>query len=267
MVQYQVTVTMSQATLAALSGSDAILYAFRVVQSDDGAARPLLWMQVRYSLSSYVTWQDGYQAYTSLSPVTPGQQVRVVFSASIGPGEVLRVEAGGSGTVTQDGSPGEIRIHNTTVTPWTCGISARDGAWAPFCAFPLHGGNLQAVTPLQKVLLMFASRDVSPGTVIGDFYASARVATAATLYTPGILINLSGEPQRQVAFDIDTGWSWGGYIWARTVPAGANLIPLLIESPKPAAETRETGSRLERPGESGGDTGAVGGERSLRGDK
>src|SRR5260370_993515 len=99
---------------------------------------------------------------------------------------------------------------------------------APFCAFPLYGNSLQVVVPLGKILLMFSSQPVAPGTVIDDFYAPA-----VRSFSSGVLIDLAAENQPSLGYDINAGWSWGGFSWAQEVPAGTGLVPLLIEQPQP----------------------------------
>jgi len=188
----------------------------------------VLWRRVPYSTSTHVGWRDGCQAYTSGSPITGGEQVRVGFSAAIDVGQVLRVLPGGIGLVCSDGHAGAVAILNTTSTMFTCGISGgTDSEPAPYCAFPLYGNHLQTLVPLGKILLMFATREVAPGTVVEHFYDAAR-----TSFGPGVLIDLTGATQRALTYDINTGWSWGGYTWARTIPPGTDLVPLLIERPE-----------------------------------
>jgi len=89
----------------------------------------------------------------------------------------------------------------------------------PLCAFPLFGNNMDVIIPIEKVLLMFSTTPVNTGTVIEQSYGS------------GLLIDLTAENHRSVGYDINKGWSWGGYSWAQSVPPSAELVPLLIEPP------------------------------------
>ena len=227
-MQYLVTINMSQETVTRLVSSGYVLQVFRAVQASDLAGRPLLWMSPAYSAETDVTWNDGYDAYTSPSPITAGTQLTIGFSAAIEAGQLLEVSAGGVGEVTSAGHAGALSILNTISTYFTCGIGggAASSDPAPFCAFPLYGNNLQRVVPLEKVLLMFSTEALTPGTVIDDSYA-----VALTAYGPGLLVDVAGATQRALSYDVNDGWSGGGYNWAQQVPAGTGLVPLLIEQP------------------------------------
>jgi hypothetical protein len=227
MTLYQVTVTMAPATVTALVDSGCSLYVLRAVESADLAGRPLLWMSAGYSVNTYVTWQDNYDGVTSPDMISAGQRVAAGFSAALDIGQLLGVQAGGIGYVSSAGQPGALSILNTTSTYFTCGIGAGTGtAAAPFCAFPLYGNNIQVVVPLQKILLVFASQVIPPGTVIDNTYVKALTSSG-----PGVLIDLTSASQRALSYDVNGGWTWGGYAWAQMVPADSNLVPLLIERP------------------------------------
>jgi hypothetical protein len=243
----QVTIGMSASTVSALGASGSVLYGFKAVRNSDLAARPLVWtLSQSYSVTTVVSWQESYGAYTSASPIVAGGQVAVGFESGIDLGQTLEVEAGGIGVVVDGGQPLAISILNQTSTPFTCGLAQPAGGAsstpAPVCACPLYGNNLQIVTPLEKVLLMFSTDVLSLGTVIGStlgsassqgFQAAERRAggTVLAAASQGIFIDLTTDPIRSVTYDLNAGWSWGGYSWAQPVAANANLVPLLIEGP------------------------------------
>jgi hypothetical protein len=228
MSEFQVTITMATATVSALITSGCLLDAFRAVQNSDLAGRPLLWQQPPYSATTQIGWDDGYAAYTSESPIQNGTPVSVGFSAPVTVGQQLEVTTGGIGQVTAGGYPDAISILNTTTTPYTCGIGGGVGdAPAPYCAFPLYGKTLQVITPLQQILLLFSTAPITPGTVVSTL--GAPQSAALTTAGPGILIDLDTANQRTVNYDINTGWSWGGYSWAQEILAGTDLEPLLIQ--------------------------------------
>jgi hypothetical protein len=236
MKEYSVTVGMSEATAAALHRSGSSLQVFRVVRSSDRAARPLLWRrQDSYAVWNQITWSEGLNAYTSSTRVEAGAVVTAGFYAPVRTGDVLRVDANGVGTVTTDGDPSAVTVQNEANAYFTCGIGGDGpGAPEPFCAFPLYGGNQQAIIPTQKVMLRFSAEAIRPGTVIGGRPAGpadgAGEDRSVTSTSPGVLVDLSDKPDHEVTYDINNGWSWGGYAWARHVPAGADLVPLLIEA-------------------------------------
>jgi hypothetical protein len=243
MTEYQVTVTMSPETVAALDRSGSNLYVFRAVQADDRAGLPVVWMRPPYSARTYVVWQHGHNAYTASCPVEAGQPVQPGFVAAIEEGQLLSVHGGGTGTVSWDGHPGTISVHNTTATYFTCGIGCGDihSGGSPYCAFPLYGNNLQVVVPLQKILLMFSTLVIAPGTIIDDFYARAQMS-----FGPGVMIELVTATERALSYDINNGWAWGGYNWAQQIAAGTDLVPLLIEDREPAA-THLSSTRRSSP--------------------
>jgi hypothetical protein len=226
----RVKITMSTTTVKALVASNNYLYASLAVRSSDTAGRPLIWQQNQsYSANTIISW-DGYQAYTSSNQILEQTVINVGFYADIAPGQVLSVGTGGIGTVGAGGPPGDVSILNTTKTQFTCGLSRGDqeGSFLPYCAFPLYGSNLQQITPLDKVLLTFSTEPLPPGTVIGSALGSPGVVRLAS-YTPSLLVDLNGVSQRDVTYDLNAGWSWGGSTWAQLIPAGADLVPLLIE--------------------------------------
>jgi hypothetical protein len=230
---YEIDITMSAATVTALVNGNYNMYGFKAVQAAQGGGAPLVWFQLPntgYSTLTKVMWAVQYQAYTSNSSIISGGEVDASFAAAIDLGQTLNVQAGGIGDVTSGGPAQAISVYNTTKTQFTCGISqeAADGSTNPMCAFPLYGQQLDVIAPIEKVLLTFSTLPVNTGTVIEQAYA------------PGILVDLTSSNQRSVSYDINEGWSWGGYSWAQSVAANEDLIPLLIETAGFAAKTSIT---------------------------
>lgn len=227
-MDYRVTVTMDATTAAELSASGNALSVYRAVTATDPAARPVVWASIPFSTTTQISWTDQWCAYTSTSGIVAGERVTAGFSVAIEAGQTLQVGAAGLGTVVDGGAPAAICVHNTTDTAYTCGVScAAGGDASPFCVLPLHGQNLQSITPLQTVLLQFTNRAAAVGTIIDD--TVGRRPRVAYTYTPGYLVELAPDAaDRRVGFDIDTGWSNAGGGWARTVPADASLTRLLI---------------------------------------
>lgn len=225
---YQVIVTMTPDTVTKLVSGLYKLYGFKAIQSSQGGGLPLVWFGTdTYSGTTEVGWEAQYQAYTSSSEIVPNHQVVVGFSADIKLGQTLNVAAGGIGTVVTGGRPTAISIQNTTTTPFTCGISEMTaGSAKPICAFPLYGHIMDDFTPLEKLLLIFSTNQMKTGTALDYIYDQFTLAS----YSPGIFIDLTNAQQRAVNFDINQGWSWGGYVWAKQIPSKSNLVPLLIEN-------------------------------------
>lgn len=224
---YQVTINMSLQSVQTLIQLGYQLYGFKAVQTSSGGGAPTVWFNTtNFSTLTQVGWTEQYQAYTSNTVnFGPNTRIQATFSANIGLGQILQVGAGGGGPVVGGGVKGAVSIFNTVQQRFTCGINQMqnvNGASVatPLCAFPLLGNGLDVIAPIQKVLLTFSTQPVNTGTVI--FQA----------YSPGILIDLTSSQQRTVNYDAEAGvWSWGGFNWAQSIPASANLIPLLIESP------------------------------------
>jgi hypothetical protein len=216
-VARQVIITMSPATVDALFDSGYFLYGFKAVGAWDKAGVPLVWLRTQgYSLSTVVAWQERYEAYTS--PSTP---VQAIASYPIALDQTLCVEhPSGTGTVIQGGAPGAISIENRTATPFACGISQPvNGGFAPLCQLPLYGRDRRTFTPLARVLLLFSAQPRPPGTI------------ARTADGPGVLIDFGDVSTREVTFDVNTGWRWGGGVWAHEVGVGADIVPLLVVPP------------------------------------
>ena len=224
---YQVTITMTPETVTKLDNGNYTLYGFTAVQSSDDAGRPLVWFKRdTYSTSTIVGWQAQYQAYTSHNPIIANRQIVPGFSININRGQTLKVVAGGTGTVVSEGPSTAISIYNTTQSEFTCGISeVVGGTDQPLCAFPLYGSQMDYITPLQKLLLMFSTNQIKTGTVINYMYGYNYLTTQS----PGIFIDLASANERAVNFHINEGWSWGGSVWAIQIPPNADLVPLLIE--------------------------------------
>lgn len=218
---YGVTITMSASTVTNLINGNFNLYGFKAVQTTQSGGAPLVWFKtLNYSTTTAVSWQEQYQAYTSNSSIIANGQIIASNSNNINLGQTMNVATGGIGTVVNDGTDLAISILNQTTTQYTCGISqtATDGSMNPLCAFPLYGGNMDVMAPIEKILLMFSSNQINTGTVIQK------------AYSPGIFIDLTANNNVNVAYDLNTGWSWGGYSWAQSVTANAAMSPLLIQS-------------------------------------
>lgn len=218
---YSIQISMPQATVAALGQGGYQLYAFKGVQTTVGGGSPVVWFSTNvFSLNTTIDWAEQYQAYTSLSQIVPNGQIvaSAAYDASLG--QTLDVTGStGIGQMVNGGTSTAISINNQTSTQMACGISeVVDGTSSPLCVFPLYGNNMDVMAPIEKVLLMFSTLPVNTGTVV--FQA----------YSQGVLIDLTGQNSRQVNYDINKGWSWGGGAWGTIVPAQAELVPLLITS-------------------------------------
>lgn len=221
MANFEVQISMDAATVEALQNGNFSLYGFKAVQTNQGGGAPLVWFKSQnISLTTQVAWQTQYQAYVSNSAIIPNGTITASNEVDIDLGQTWQVQQTGDGPVVDGGPARAISILNESSRPWTTGISqVVDGAANPLCAFPLYGHSLDVIAPIEKVLLTFATEQVNTGTVIFQSFSQS------------ILIDLTSANQRNVTFNINNGWSWGGFNWGRTVPASTDLVPFLIESP------------------------------------
>jgi len=218
----RVTIAMTAGSADALAASGFELVAFKASGSWDRAGVPLVWLRtMRYSLTTVVTWQRQYQAYTATHEDVPSATIEASAAYDIAPGQVLEVrQPTGTGRVVLGGAPDAISIHNLTMTQFTCGISQRLGTRAAtISAFPLYGTGLVAVVPLERVLLVFTTAPLDPGTP---------VQTSPGL---GLLVDLGDTAARSVTYDINTGWSWGAEPWASEVLPAEDIVSRLIVVP------------------------------------
>lgn len=221
---YQVTIAMAQPTVEALANSGYYLYVFKAIGGSDKAGLPLVWFRTQhYALNTVIQWEEQYFAYTSFTPLASPTPISIGASYSIAPGQILNVQTQGLGVINDGDQPGALEIDNETMSPFTCGISqphhiaGDEDAPTPICAFPLYGLHSQIFTPVAKVLLLFATDSVAPGTPV------------ETAFSAGVLIDLADANARAVSYDINKGWSWGSSVWAKPVADQTPLHPLLIE--------------------------------------
>jgi hypothetical protein len=222
--EYTVTISLDETTINDLVTGNFKLYGFKAVQTSQGGGAPLVWFATQnFMAETVVDWEEHYQAFTSLSQIISGGKIVASSPYDITLDQTLNVAANGVGTVVEGGTPLAISINNTTNTQFTCGVSEmQGGSPLPLCAFPLFGNSLDVIAPIEKVLFMFSTVPVNTGTVIEQAYSQ------------GILIDLTGDNQRSVSYNINKGWDWGGFSWGQAIPANANLVPLLIEAPTDA---------------------------------
>ncbi|KOG85193.1 hypothetical protein [Streptomyces varsoviensis] len=230
---YSISIEMDDATTNRLREGGFRLYGFRGVRSSSSNGRPLVWFSsLGYMTATEISWAPQLKAFTSHSQIIPDGRVTASNSYNIELGQTLEVKSiTGTGTVSPDGLQGAVSVYNETSTEFTTGISQRSdvgdtSSFNPLCAFPLFGGNINVFTPVEKVLLFFASDSINTGTVIERAFA------------PGLLIDVTGVGHRSVQYHINTGWS-PSEIWARKISARDNIVPLLVESPNELAHDAE----------------------------
>ncbi len=221
---YAVSFTMSQATVQALQGYSLVV--FKGVQGPNatpGSAVPLAWIvSDTFGLNTDIKWEEDYSAYTSTAQIVPGGTITASNPVSIDIGETYNVDASGTGPVTEAGQSNAITIQNTSTTQFVCGLAqtpAGSTVANAICAFTLHGQMADVMIPEEKIFMMFVSATVDTGKVFEKSIG------------PGLLVDLTGVEKRSgIAFDINSGWSWGGFSWAKGYQASSDLVPLLIDN-------------------------------------
>lgn len=222
MTERKITIQMDQKTVENLVDSGFSLYAFKAVKSSIKGGAPLVWFQTtNYSTKTDIRYETNYSAFTSkVTHLKDGTEVTASATYGVDLGDVLNVtSSAGMGDVTREGEAGTISILNKTNTQFTCGISQESSEGSTqLCALPLFGNNLDVMVPIEKVLLTFATNSVDTGSVIYRAYA------------PSLMVDLTGETERTVTYDLNRNWQANAEGWARRIPVNADLVPLLIES-------------------------------------
>lgn len=222
---FSVTISMEQPTVEKLTQQNQHLLAFKAVAaSDPDGGLPVVWFATDvFGLNTFISWNESFQAYTSISQIVPRGRIVASNPYDIDLGQVLEVTSdAGTGVVKNEGIAEWISIENQVMKSFTCGVSMESAetqgppVFAPICAFPLNGKSTVALQPVSKLLLVFAQEPVNTGTVIERSTSE------------GLLLTFGGMNDRTVKYDIDKGWDWGGEIWGQPIPSG-DITKALIQ--------------------------------------
>jgi hypothetical protein len=205
-----IDLALPQDTVQALAAGGYRLCLFKAVTCDLHGGRPLVWAATTaYRTSMTLDWDDGPYGYAATDEPGDGTVVRGSDQQRTELGGI--VDVGGNAVTTADPRPGDPRfvtVLNTTTGPFTCGLAESaplgGGAPAPYCAFPLYGGNLVFLAPLPRVALAFTSLPLAAGEAV------------RYVVGPTVLVDLDRTAgPAALGYDIDRGWSWRG---PQTVP-------------------------------------------------
>lgn len=219
MANFSVNIAISQENVTTLKQQGFKLFGFKAVNVSVQGGSPVIWFETnQYLASTDVKWEEKYQAYISQdTQISPQTVIQASNSADIDLGQTMTISTTGSLNVTKDGSTNAVSVVADTGVSWTTGLNQLvDGVPKPLCAVPILSGFLDQFVPINKVLLMFATRPFVSGTVI------------VQAFSPGILVDLTGVGSRKISFDIAKGWGPTEQTWVKSVPVNANLTPLLI---------------------------------------
>jgi len=219
---YSITIDMSQDTVNNLAQYGYYLYAFKAVGSSISGGQPTVWVQTQnFSLTTNVTWEEQFSAYTSTNTnLSDGTKITASATYPINLGSVLQVTSStGTGSVVTSGIAGAIEIQSQVNNQFTCGIGQTSSAGTNIlCALPLFGNNIDAIQPIEKVLLTFATKAMNTGTVVYQAFA------------PALLVDMTGATgnARTVSYDLNSNWQANTAGWATQYAASTQLAPLLI---------------------------------------
>jgi hypothetical protein len=220
---YQIFLQMNAATVSSLYASGFVLWAMVPIQCSDKAALPTAWQRVQnYLENTTLSWSLDVLGYTSLTPLQAGATVVPGFSAPIKLGQVLNVADGGVGKVSSNGIPGTVAFVNSVATQFTCGLALPvNNSPVPIGAAPLYGNNVQFMAPTSQVFLMFSNRPTTPGEIVVTSSGPGMLADFAVANAQTLTVN----------YDINAGWTWGGFAWGSACPPLSNLQQLLVQPP------------------------------------
>lgn len=209
---YQVTISVSNESLQALSSGGFSLCALKAIATTAGGGQPLYWQVTKQLANSMsVQWASQYAAYTSRQT----SDINIISMVPIDYGQIANLP---DGTVTEGGLADAMSMLNQSNAQYTCGLAGGMAqSLSPIAAFPLYGYMMNAYAPIEKVLLMFTTYPAAPGV------------TAARSYAQGLLVDLTSATSREVSYDFNSGWSWGEAAWGEIVPPNALLAPVLIQ--------------------------------------
>lgn len=226
MANYEININLLDGTAQKLLAGGYSLYAFKGVKGPKGGM-PMVWFKTRNFLANVsVKWSEVYGAYISnhevLKPNVTVTAQKTFDNVDLG--QIVTIQnAGGDGDVTKGGEAGAITISNNSGIPFTTGISQRNeqGGVMPMCAFPLHGMDTDVITPLEKVLLIFATKSVNTGTVIKQAFGE------------GLMLDMTTKADMPVSvtYEIDKGWDCGTQTICTQIDNEQDVIHHLIVSP------------------------------------
>lgn len=238
MATFNTTVVISPADVAFLKENKYSLYGFKAVEGS-GTGQPTVWFKLATNTlltNTQITWQEKYQGYNSLSQVS--ENVQIVASNTIGTdlGQIITIDTNGNLTGSSNGPSSAITFSNLSQQRFTVGINQLvNGESNILCAFPITGsGSARMITPITKIVLIFATDTINTGTVITKAMSS------------GAFIDLTGTTSRTVNYSVDLGWSASNSpTWISNFNAMTNMADMLIESSNDAEKAITAKNREE----------------------
>lgn len=226
MASFQITISISSADINILKEQGQSLYFFKAVQAS-GNGGITVWSKISTSDllgTNRLAWTDDYEAYNSISDIKNNSQIMPGNTLTIQLGNVILIDSSGNLSITSDVYEGCISYVNSASKVYTVGYIQTDNV---ACAFQINGGNSSRImAPVNKVALIFATDNITVGTVITKAMSS------------GVLIDMNGATNnsRTVNYKTTDGWTSNTENWATNFAAFTELSTLLIEEPHEAWE-------------------------------
>ncbi len=221
---YKVQVKLDDTTLSALNAQQLQLQVFKGVKSSSSPASAASTVWIAFDTFSSVvdiSWQETFGGYiVNKEPIT-GATVQIGNQKNMDLGTVMTLNPDGTTTLsTNNGVSGAVVISNKQdVGGWFCGMtqSVNGGAPTAICSFPLNGNFSDIMMPYESLVLVFASPQVSTGTVVEETISQSVTVTLS-----------GGTPSAVLAFDINKGWNTNGNPYAVINTSSINLASTLI---------------------------------------
>ncbi len=225
---FEISITMSPATVEALNESGSALLALLGVYGADRTGEPTAWLRTTpVETRTVIALNDVLSAYLEKNLATG--VVRESRPITLGQGFI--VPASGQPTVQQGVVPGWVSIVNKGTDVWTSGLGAGPES-LPIVAFTLHGNNALFIRPSWRVFLMLSPEPVPASGIVDR-------ATG-----PGVLVDLGATSPVNLGYDIDQGWSWQSPVEAQAVAPTTLLQPLLVQVPPDPPDAAALVARL-----------------------
>lgn len=218
---YEVDISLDNATLAALNSGWQMQVYKGVKTSNPGGALPTVWYTVsKFSSLVKTLWSESYGGYFSDSTVASGVTVDIQTQDPMNAGDVINLNADGSSSVsTTGGVPNAFAFTSDKAETWTSGllVAPEGEPLAPCCAFPQYGSVGNVIEPYEKVLILFTQDQLDTGAVV----ETAVSTSVSIILSPSM-------PTAAVSYDINSGWNTNGNPQAAVNPMNFTLAPELI---------------------------------------
>ncbi|MBO9585858.1 MAG: hypothetical protein J7574_16965 [Flavobacterium sp.] len=239
------TINLSQETVEILNQGNFTLCCFIASKSDNAlSCSPLCWNTIskNFLKSILIQWEFNLSAYLSTSPISDNaviyipqplsslskQSARYTVKKNVSGSndeielkQRMLIENFGKITIDTNNASPNVLIQNNSTDSYSTGIcvySSDDSQYYGTCAFSIYNGNTISVSPLNKIFVMFTTKNIQNNTVISKSE------------NQGLLIDFSGssDNSRTVSYDIRLGWNSNNQPWGTKIPVGTLLNTILV---------------------------------------